>query len=169
MTTVKSEGEHMWAIAYWDDVRPSKHDLTDIGVEAWYPVGWRWTKPRKKHSPIKVSSPAFGSNVMFVRYDRRWHRRVENLPGFRRFITIDGWVALCNNDEIERVRRDELAGFFDDDNGWRVGERVMITGGIIEGGNGVIIMIDGNRLKLLIDDWNYFVEIDACNVRRLAL
>lgn len=161
----------MWAVAYFKKVFQAEAELTGL-VDLYVPRGSKIIKPRHKNSPVVSVYPLLG-NLMFVRYDESVYEIVRSITGFKRFIKVNGEVAVCRPGEVEQVMEAEKRGDFrhesrqDSSNNRRLllGDSVsIINRGPFEG-DGIITQINQSTVKVQLSGWNYELTLSSCNVK----
>jgi transcription antitermination factor NusG len=128
-----------YAVAYLQSrtERQFKEDMESEGIEVWYPVVTRITRPRHKRKAVSTEAPAFG-NYAFVKIepDRvssvKVHRSVIYLLRFgKEFVFLeDNFI-----DDLKTL-------FWEDihvDGKFRIGDRVVVKAGVMEGYTGSVI------------------------------
>lgn len=83
----------------------------------WFPVGERYTKPRKKHAPVKIVFPVF-RGYMFLPYEMHGLLKALNDPSYQS-VGLLGYIQVLDNifelDDVivQDLRRRQDAGEFD--------------------------------------------------------
>ena len=167
----------MWSVAYFGKVYRAEEELQDI-VRLYVPRGVKITRPRNKHKPVESHYPLFG-NMMFFEFSVQNVRLVKSVRGFKKFIRMGRSIAVCRDEEIQRIRTAETNGEFRydynsdnktiDEKPFIVGEEVAIINTKNFNENGTITQVTGNKLKLLVPGWNYELTLDSCNVSHIDI
>lgn len=121
--------------------------LTDMGIEAYLPLITRikqWSDRRKK-----VEEPLFRSYV-FVYNSLRQHFDVLSVDGVVRFVTFERKAVIVPDNQIIAIKKyvddpvdDENA--FNDGTDLKVGQRVRITNGMLQGLTGRLVSVNNKR------------------------
>lgn len=121
--------------------------LTEMGIEAYLPLITRikqWSDRRKK-----VEEPLFRSYV-FVHNSLRQHFDVLNVNGVVRFVTFEHNAVIVPDNQIIAIKR-YVDDPVDDENAinygneLKVGQRVRITNGMLQGLTGRLVSVHNKR------------------------
>lgn len=125
--------------------------LEEMGVEAYLPLITRikqWSDRRKK-----VEEPLFRSYV-FVHNSLRQHYDILNVYGVVRFVTFEHEAVIVPDNQIVAIKKyiddpveDEQAVKQNDD--LRVGQKVRITNGVLQGLIGRLVSVN-NKRRLIV-------------------
>ncbi len=172
---IKPEGFDRFAdFAWYALYTRSRHEkkllaeLTDRSIEVFLPmreVLSRW-KDRKK----RIWLPLFPGYIFIHQVDTPENRyRVLNLPGAVRFVGHEGHAERIPEEQIDAVRRFLEAEIAIDPYPYiRVGQKVEIVAGPLQGIQGVLVQKKGRfRFVLRVDliRQAISIEIDASDVR----
>lgn len=140
--------------------------LEAIDVETYYPMKTIWRKQRS--GPRKRSQSPLIPSYLFVATDlnRRSARSILSISGIHRFISTEGVPSICPDDQVERMRRSEACGNYDETARiiaqLIVGDTVPIYDGPFSGFNGIVRAINERRVSLDVELFGQLntVEID---------
>lgn len=144
-----------WLIAIVDGARQAKtiEFMKDRGVFVWCPMGYRWRGSGAKRT--KVDAPILPSCYLLIPSPFFDWAAVTGAPGFHRFMSANGVLALIKDEQLEPLReavetlnnppKRETAG-----HRYRRGELVRMIDGIWQGILTSVVSVD-NRGSLILD------------------
>lgn len=138
-----------WYVAYTypNAEKKIKKALTKYGISAYLPlrkVARQWSDRVKK-----LEVPLF-PNYIFVNISDREYWKVLEMPGVVRFLTSDGKPSLISIKEINAIKIIESGDFeITEEESFEVGNKVVVTDGVLSGLEGVLIDRKGKRKFLL--------------------
>jgi transcription antitermination factor NusG len=125
---------------------------------------------RWKDRRMKLQLPLFPSYV-FVRLPLRERLKVLQVPGVARLISFNGQPAALPDKEIEALRASLAAQLRTEPHPYlTLGRRVRVTGGALEGAEGILIRKkNACRVVLSLDliMRSVSVEVDASDLQRI--
>lgn len=165
-----------WSVVYFErhQVKRAAESLNELDVLAYVPCGIRWVQPRNKTKLVKSEYPLFGP-LVFVSYSNGSHSIITRITGFRRFIRINGKVAICHEGQVEAVKQAETAGMFDNtidhepELTLSVGDTIRVTGSYIYDGEGIIIGLHGEMVRIFSPKWPFPIKIHRCQAKLIVL
>ena len=154
--------EHKWYIGYTYPRTEKKVDrsIKEMGIESFLPIH----KVKRKWSDrIKeVEVPLF-FNYLFVKTTRPYLSNLLTIDGLSRFIEFGGEPATIANKQVEAIKKVLKNNFeFEVKSGkFEKGQKIVITEGVFEGVEGILVMEQGkNRYLIEIEEMDQSLSIN---------
>lgn len=149
-----------WLVACFRRPLIAAEELNDRGVPAFAPFELSWTKPARKHQPVKMMKPIF-FDMLFVLDQAMLQQKLEKLKGFKYIVTSNDVRLELDDSIIDELRQRQELGEWDFTvehketlHLFAVGDRVKVTfaTGVVLHGD-IDAVISGSEYWVNLPGW----------------
>ena len=144
-------------------------EIQSLGVPAYCPITKYLTKPRRKSSPIEVTSAAFPGYLFastdFTDFSATPHLKFSRIRALR----LGDEFCTVEDEEIERLRSEDAARCMIPDTTIKFhrGDAVRVLTGPMVGRDGMVVSAKGQRVQLSLVGFTAKIYMPAFSLKKI--
>jgi len=144
-------------------------EIQSLGIQAYCPITKHLTKPKRKSSPVEVTSAAFPGYLFaaqdFVDFSATPHLKFSRVHALR----LGDYFCTVGGEEIERLQSEDAARCMipDERITFQRGDHVRVLTGPMVGRDGLVNYARGQRVQLSLVGFNMKVYMPAFSLKKM--